>query len=135
MEAEDLEKAMPAFSLFLTHLHLFLDEGDIPRLKEKWTESEIAKQVRKNKRVLISQASFAMKDLIRVDPFEMRWLFMEKWRAGMKGMEFDESSNLFLSKDGNTLLIITEPLRPATDLPFSSALMGRLKEFVSSAHT
>jgi len=135
VEAEDLEKAMPAFSLFLTHLHLFLDEGDIPRLKEKWTESEIAKQVRKNKRVLISQASFAMKDLIRADPFEMRWLFMEKWRAGMKGMEFDESSNLFLSKDGNTLLIITEPLRPATDLPFSSALMERLKEFVSSAHT
>jgi len=135
VEAEDLEKAMPAFSLFLTHPHLFLDEGDIPKLKEKWTESEIAKQVRKNKRVLISQASFAMKELIRVDPFEMRWLFMEKWRAGMKGMEFDESSPLFLSKDGNSLLIITEPLRPATDLSFSNALMERLNEFVSSVST
>ncbi len=133
VEAEDLERAMPAFTLFLTHPHLFLDEEDIPRLKEKWTEGEIAKQIRKNKRVLVSQASFAMKELIRVDPFEMRWLFMEKWRAGMKGMEFDESSPFFLSKDGNSLLIITEPLRPAGDLTFSNALMKKLEELGSSA--
>lgn len=133
VEAEDLEKAMPAFSLFLAYPHLFLDDEDIPKLKEKWTEAEIAKQIRKNRRVLISQASFAMKELIRADPFEMRWLFMEKWRSGMKGMEFDESSPLFLSKDGNTLLIITEPLRPASDLSFSTALMKRLEEFASDA--
>ncbi len=132
MEAEDLEKAIPAFSLFLTHPHLFLDEGDIPKLKEKWTESEIAKQIRKNKKILVSQASFVMKDLIRADPFEMRWLFMEKWRAGMKGMEFDESNPLFVSKDGGSLLILTEPFQPATDLSFSKALITRLDEFLSS---
>jgi predicted RND superfamily exporter protein len=135
VEAEDLEKAMPAFSLFLTHPHLFLGDEDIPKLKEKWTESEIAGQIRKNRRVLVSQASFAMKELIRIDPFEMRWLFMEKWRAGMKGMEFDESSPLFLSKDGNTLLIIAEPLRSATDLSFSSALMEKMGAFTASAAT
>ncbi len=135
VEAEDLERAMPAFTLFLTHPHLFLDEEDIPRLKEKWTESEIAKQVRKNKRVLVSQASFAIKGLIRVDPLEMRWLFMEKWRAGMKGMEFDESSPFFLSKDGNSLLIITEPLRPASDLSFSNELMQRLGKLLSDTTT
>lgn len=134
MEPEDLEKAIPALSLFLTHPHLFLDEGDIPKLKEKWTELEISKQIRKNKRVLISQASFAMKDLIRIDPLELRWLFMEKWGAGMKGMEFDGSSPLFLSKDGNSLLMISEPLRPASDLSFSKALMKKLKEFVSEVN-
>jgi len=132
IEAEDLEGARPALALFLTHPYLFLEEKDMPLLKEKWSEEEIARQIRKNRRILVSQASFGMKDLIRLDPFEMRWHFMGKWRAGMKGMEFDESSNLFLSKDKNTLLIITEPARPATNLSFSNALMEALDRFVSS---
>ncbi|MBM4346676.1 MAG: hypothetical protein FJ107_00940 [Deltaproteobacteria bacterium] len=132
IEPEDLDRAKPALTLFLSHPYLFLDEEDIPRLKEKWSEEEIAKQIRKNRRILISQASFAMKDLIQIDPFEMRWLFMEKWRRGVKGMAFDESSPLFLSKDGKTLLMITEPVKPATDLSFSSSLMEALNRFASS---
>lgn len=133
IEAEDLEKTLPTLSFFLAHPQLFIDEEDIPILREKWTESEIAKQIRKNKRVLVSQVSFAMKDLIRIDPFEMRWLFMEKWRAGMKGMAFDASSPFFLSRDGRSLLIMTEPLRPASDLSFSKAFMEQLREFVSGS--
>ncbi|MEW6376435.1 MAG: MMPL family transporter [Thermodesulfobacteriota bacterium] len=135
IEAEDLEGAKPTLTLFLTHPYLFLDEEDIPKLKEKWNEAEIAKQIRKNKKILVSQTSFAMKDLIQIDPFEMRWLFMEKWRKGMKGMEFDESSNLFLSKDQKSLLIITEPARPATDLSFSSSLMEALKKSIVPTHS
>jgi hypothetical protein len=133
IEPEDLDRAKPALSLFLSHPYLFLDEEDIPKLKKKWTEEEIRKQIRKNRRVLVSQASFAMKDLIQIDLFEMRWLFMEKWRRGVKGMEFDESSPLFLSKDGKTLLLITEPVKPATDLSFSTSLMEALNHFASSA--
>jgi len=72
-----------------------------------------------------------MKDLIQIDPFEMRWLFMEKWKQGMKGLEFDESSNFFLSKDQSALLIITEPQRPATDLSFSKSLMEALEKSIS----
>ncbi len=131
IEPEDLDRAKPALTLFLTHPYLFLNGEDISKLKERWSEEEITKQIRKNRRVLVSQASFAMKDLIQIDPLEMRWLFMEKWRAGVKGMEFDESSPLFLSKDGKTLLIITEPVRPATDLPFSYSLMEALNRLVS----
>jgi hypothetical protein len=134
IEEEDLEGAKPALALFLAHPYLFLNEEDIPKLKEKWNKEEIAKQVRKNKRVLISHASYVMKDLIKVDPFETRWLFMEKWKAGMKGMELDESSNFFLSKDQKSLLIITEPVRPATDLSFSNSLMEALEKSIFHAH-
>ena len=133
IEPEDLDRAKSALTLFLSHPYLFLDEEDIPKLKEKWSEEEITRQIRKNSRVLVSQDSFAMKDLVQIDPFEMRWLFMEKWRRGVKGMAFDESSPLFLSKDGKTLLIITEPVRPATDLPFSYSLLEALNRFTSSA--
>lgn len=128
IEEEDFESIKPALALFLTHPYLFLDEEDIPKLKEKWDEAEIAQQVRKNKKVLVSHASFAMKDLIQIDPFEIRWLFMERWKAGMKGMEFDESSNFFLSKDQNSLLLIAEPVRPATDFSFSKSLMEALEK-------
>jgi len=130
IEPEDLEAAKPSLDLFLTHPYLFLDEEDLPALKERWSEAEISKQIRKNRRVLISQASFAMRDFIRSDPLEMRWLFIEKWRGGAKGMAFDESSPLFLSRDGKALLILTEPAQPATNLPFSYSLMKALDSFV-----
>ena len=131
IEEEDLERTKPTLTLFLTHPYLFVDQEDISKLKEKWSEEGIKKQVRKNKSTLISHASFAMKDLIQIDPFEMRWLFMEKWKQGMKGLEFDESSNFFLSKDQSALLIITEPQRPATDLSFSKSLMEALEKSIS----
>lgn len=133
IEEEDLEGSKPALALFLTHPYLFVDQEDISKLKEKWSEEGIKKQVRKNRVTLISHASFAMKDFIQMDPFEMRWLFMEKWKQGMKGLEFDESSNFFLSKDQNFLLIITEPQRPATDLSFSKSLMEALEKSISLA--
>ncbi len=123
VEEEDFEKAKPVFALFLSHPYLFLNEEDIEKLKKKWTEEEISRQIKKNKKILVSHASFVMKDLIQTDPFELRWLFIEKWKEGMKGMEFDETSNFFLSKDQKSLLIITEPSQPATDLRFSKSLM------------
>jgi predicted RND superfamily exporter protein len=134
-EEEDLEGAKSTLNLFLTHPYLFLDREDISKMKEKWDVGEIKKQIRKNKKVLASPASFTLKELIQIDPFEMRWLFMEKWKKGMRGMEFDESSNFFLSKDGNSLLIITEPIRPATDLSFSKSLMEALEKSISSVDT
>lgn len=134
IEPEDLEGVKPVFSLFLTHPSLFLDEKDIPKLAVKWSAEEIDRQVRKNRRTLVSQASFAMKDLVRIDPFEMRWLFMEKWREGVKGMEFDEAGNFFLSRDRKSLLIMTEPSRPATDLPFASSLVETLEKRILPVH-
>jgi predicted RND superfamily exporter protein len=133
IEEEDLERAKPTLALFLTHPYLFVDQEDISKWKEKWSEEGIKKQVRKNRSTLISHASFAMKDLIQVDPFEMRWLFIEKWKQGIKGLEFDESSNFFLSRDQNSLLIITEPQRPATDLSFSKSLMEALEKSIPLA--
>lgn len=135
METEDFEKANPILTLFLTHPYLFLEEEDISVLKERWSEEAITRQIRKNRRTLVSQASFAMKELIRIDPLEMRWLFMEKWRQGLKGMEFDESSPFFLSKAGNHLLIMAEPQRPASDLSFSSLLMKQLETSFSEINT
>jgi len=132
VEEEDFEKAKPVLNLFLTHPYLFLNEGDIEKLKRKWTEEEIARQIQKNKKLLLSHASFVMKDLIQTDPFELRWLFMEKWKEETKGMAFDESSNFFLSKDQKFLLIMTEPSRPATELSFSKSLMKGLEKSISS---
>lgn len=131
IETEDLERSKDVLKLFLTHPYLFLEEEDIPTLKERWDAAEIVRQVRKNRRILTSLSSFVQKDLIQIDPFELRWLLMKKWKAGMRGMEFDESSNLFLSKDQNSLLIIAEPVRPATDLAFSKSLMETLERTAS----
>lgn len=57
IEEEDLEGSKPALALFLTHPYLFVDQEDISKLKEKWSEEGIKKQVRKNRVTLISHAS------------------------------------------------------------------------------
>ncbi len=132
IEMEDLEETKSLLALFLSRPYLFLDEEEIPYLKEKWRGEEIAKQVLKNKNLLLSHASFGIKDFIQIDPFELRWLWWEKWKAGIKGMDFDPSSPFFLSRDGHFLFILAEPIEPATNLSFSRALMKRLNELIPS---
>ncbi len=132
IEMEDLEETKSLLALFLSRPYLFLDEEEIPYLKEKWRGEEIAKQVLKNKNLLLSHASFGMKDFVEIDPFELRWLWWEKWKAGIRGMDFDPSSPFFLSRDGRFLLILAEPIEPATNPPFSRELMKRLNELTLS---
>lgn len=130
VEDEELDQIKPILMFFLTHPYLFLDRADIPKLEDRWSDEGIRKQVRKNRSILVSHPSYIMKDLILMDPFEIRWLLLEKWSQGMKGLEFDEASNFLLSKDQHSLLIMTEPQHPATDLNFSKSLIERLKETV-----
>lgn len=131
VEEEDLNQIKPVLTFLLTRPFLFMDLADLPRLKEKWSDEGIRRQVRKNRSILVSHPSFIMKDLVLIDPFEMRWLLLERWSQGMKGLEFDEESNFLLSKDHHSLLILTEPSHSATDLNFSKTLMELLEEKVS----
>lgn len=131
VEDEDLNQIKPILTFFLTHPSLFLDLADIPKLEERWSGEGIRNQVRKNRSILVGPSSLIMKDLILMDPFEMRWLLLGRWSQGTKGLEFDEESNFLLSKDHHSLLIMTEPRHPATDLNFSKILIETLEKEVS----
>jgi len=114
LEGGDFEGMKPIFRLFLENPELFLDQEDIPALSRKLTREAIGGQVRQNKAILLSQASTPLREFIAFDPLGLREILMDHLRHG---------SGYFLSQDHRSLLIIADPVQPATDLAFSRKLI------------
>ena len=66
LEADDYEELKPILRLFLENPELFLDGEDVPALSQKLTDEAIGKQVRQNRAMLLSQASFPWKEFIEL---------------------------------------------------------------------
>jgi predicted RND superfamily exporter protein len=123
LEAGDYEELKPILRLFLENPELFLDGEDIPALSRKLTDEAIGKQVRQNRAMLLSQASFPWKEFITIDPLGLREILMDHFQHGARGFSVDHGSGYFLSRDHQSLLIIADPVRPAADLTFSRKLL------------
>jgi hypothetical protein len=130
LERGDFEGMKPIFRLFLENPELFLDQEDIQAVSRKLTREAIGRQVRRNKAILLSQASSPMKEFIALDPLGFREILMDHLRHGARGFAFDYRSGYFLSQDHRSLLVIADPVLPATDLAFSRKLIGAVEPFL-----
>ena len=127
LEADDYESFKPILRLFLENPELFLNQEDIPALARKMSNEAIRKQVRQNKAILVSQASFPLNEFIALDPLGLREILMDHLRHGTRGFAIDYRSGYFLSQDHRSLLIIADPIRPAADLTFSRKLVEAIE--------
>jgi len=127
LDAHDYEGLKPILRLFLENPELFLDREDIPALSRKLTDEAIGKQVRQNKAILLTQASLPLKEFIALDPLGLREILMDRLQQGTRGFTIDYQSGYFLSQDHRSLLIIADPIRPATDLTFSRKLIEAIE--------
>ena len=127
LEATDYEGLKPFLRLFLENPELFLDREDIPTLSRKLTDEAIGKQVRQNRAILLTQASLPLKEFIALDPLGLREILMGHLQQGTRGFAIDYQSGYFLSQDHRSLLIIADPIRPATDLTFSRKLLQAIE--------
>jgi predicted RND superfamily exporter protein len=123
LEEYDHDSWRSILGLFLENPELFLDHEDIPALSRKLTQEAIAKQIRHNKAILLSQASLPLREFIALDPLGLREILLEHLQQGARGFTIDYHSGYFLSRDHRSLLIITDPTRPASDLDFSRKLL------------
>ena len=71
---------------FTKDMFLFLTERELDAIREKLNDEEIEKQIKKNKSILISQASFAMKELVRVDPLGFLPILKDFFSSGSGGV-------------------------------------------------
>jgi predicted RND superfamily exporter protein len=113
--------------LYLANPELFLDRADIPALSRKLTDEAIGKQVRRNRAILLSQASLPVKEFIALDPLGLREILMGHLQQGSGGFAIDYRSGYFLSHDHRSLLIIADPVRAAADLTFSRKLLRAIE--------
>ena len=112
---------------FTKDMFLFLTEKELDAIKEKLKDEEIEKQIKRNKSILLSQASFGMKELVRVDPLGLLPILKDYFSSGSGGFRFDMMDGYFLSEDRTTLLMLARPVKGALDVEFAKILMSDVK--------
>lgn len=117
----------------LPHSMLVLDPGQIDTVAEKLTDENIRAAVERNRTMLQTPQSTMVKQILRVDPFNLFPLYLEKLKSAGGGLNVDLSSGYFVSNDQTTAVVIAKPKRAAQDLPYSRTVMEETRAIVDSA--
>ena len=127
--------------VILPRAFLFLAPDQMPQIAQRLSDSGIRESVERNRSILQTPQSFALKQLIQYDPFNLVPVFLKKFQAASGGFNIDASSGYYLSNDHEMLLMLIKPKRPAQDVPFGKELLAEseiiearaLKEFQKTA--
>jgi predicted RND superfamily exporter protein len=123
---EMIDKVIPYSMLILT-------PGQLDAVAEKLSDEGIRATVERNRSLLQTPQSAVAKQLIRVDPFNLLPVYMEKLQSAGGGLKIDFSTGYYVSSDRTAAIIIARPPRAAQDLPFSRALMAETRELTGRA--
>lgn len=121
--------ALDILSLFIDNPLHFLEYDDIPLIKEKLSKENIVYQLSKNRKSLIGQPSFALKELILIDPLQLRSIIEHKFNRNSTGFQFDAHTGYFLSADHQSLLIIASSTIPANNMEYSRQLIHAILQY------
>jgi predicted RND superfamily exporter protein len=120
---------------------LLLKPEELNGVAEKLSDSGIRESVARNKALLQTPQSMALKQLVQYDPFNLAPIFIHKFQSAGGGFQIDAASGYFLSADHSTLIMLTKPKHPAQDVPFGKELLAEgdlieaeaMKEFQKNA--
>jgi predicted RND superfamily exporter protein len=125
---EDVQYRIPNpldfVEIILPRALLFLSPEQLKLVEQKLSDEGIRQSVQRNATLLQTPQSFALKQLIRYDPFNLAPIFLEKFTSASSGFRIDASSGYYLSADHSMLLILAKPKRPAQDVPFAKQLLA-----------
>jgi len=110
--------------IILPRALLFLTPAELDQVAAKLSAAGIRESVARNRALLETPQSFALKQLIQYDPFNLAPIFLQKLQSLGGGFQLDTSSGYYLSSDHSTLLILMKPKRPAQDVPFGKELLA-----------
>ena len=110
--------------LILPRALLFLTPDQIDLVAQKLSDQGIRDAVARNRTLLQTPQSFALKQLVQYDPFNLAPIFMQKFSSATGGMQMDASTGYYVSADHTMLLMLTKPKRAAQDVPFAKELLS-----------
>jgi predicted RND superfamily exporter protein len=127
--------------IILPRAFLFLAPDQLAEVEQKLSDAGIRESVARSRSILQTPQSFALKQLIQYDPFNLVPIFLKKFSAASGGFNIDASSGYYLSNDHEMLLMLIKPKRPAQDVPFGKELLAEseiiearaLKDFQKNA--
>ncbi|MEO8218685.1 MAG: MMPL family transporter [Acidobacteriota bacterium] len=108
----------------LPHSLLLLPPQDLPKVAEAISPRGIDRAMERNRALLQTPQSFAVKTLVQWDPFNLLPIFLSRFQSAGSGFKLDISSGYYLSSDHSTLLVLVKPKKPAQDIGFARKLMA-----------
>lgn len=111
---------------FLPFFPAFLSPTELPSLAQRLSDEGIERQVRENKKVLMTPFGLGAKDLVFADPLGLRDLLLSRMGRDPLGKARGSEPGLYRTPDGGTYFLFLKPARPPQDMSFSRDLMARL---------
>lgn len=117
----------------LPYAMLILTPEQLDAVGAKLSDAGIREAVERNRTLLQTPQSSMVKQIVRVDPFNLLPIYLEKLKRASGGINVDLSSGYYVANDQSAAVIIARPKKAAQDLPFSRIVMGETHEFVAQA--
>ena len=112
---------------------LILTPQQLEVVRAKLTDAGIRETVARNRAMLQTPQSFVAKELVKIDPFNLIPVYMEKVQRAGGGLKVDLSTGYYVSSDHGAAIIVGRPRRAAQDLPFSRKLMAETRDITARA--
>jgi predicted RND superfamily exporter protein len=128
-----LPDAVSMIDRVIPYAMLVLTPEQIDTVAEKLSDEGIRATVARNRALLQTPQSTVAKQLVRVDPFNLLPVFMEKMQRAGGGLNIDLSSGYYVSSDREAAIIIARPKSAAQNLPFSRAMMEETRQITQRA--
>ena len=112
---------------------LLLTPEQLGAVAEKLSDEGIRASVERNRTVLQTPQSTVVKQLVRVDPFNLAPIYLQKLQGAGGGLKIDFSSGYYVSADHGAAIVIARPDHPAQNLPYSRALMAETRTLIDEA--
>ena len=112
---------------------LTLTPQQLDAVQQKLSDAGIRESVARNRTLLQTPQSTAMKQLVRIDPFNLLPVFTEKLQRAGGGLNIDFSTGYYVSSDRRAAIIIGRPHSAAQNLPFSRALLEETRGITARA--
>ena len=117
----------------LPYSMLILSPEQLGAVGAKLTDDAIRDAVERNRTLLQTPQSTVVKQIVRVDPFNLLPIYLEKLKSSSGGLDADLSSGYYVSRDQTSAVIIARPRKAAQDLPYSRSVMEETHAIVDAA--
>ena len=117
----------------LPYALVVLSPQQLDAVAAKLSDEGIRASVERNRTLLQTPQSAMLKQIVRVDPFNLLPVYAEKLQRAGGGLKVDFSSGYYVAADHTAAIIISKPRRAAQDLPFSRAVLEETRAISAKA--
>ncbi len=118
------------FSFFNDHLPLYLNESDYSHIDSLITPEGIENVLRKDYKILISPASFALKNRIMKDPLGLTVLALQKLKSLQTGDNFIIRNGFIMTPDNRNILLFIISANPVNETSKNTRLIRGIDEIL-----